>query len=176
MRRRDFIKVIAGSATSWPLAARAQQAELPVIGYLSGATFETMYDWVTVFKQSLAETGFTEGRDVAIEYRWAANHNDRLPELAADLVRRDVAVIAVGASTRGALARRRRLRQFRSFLVLVQTPSKSVSSQASRTLAATSPVCRAAERPGNGVPRRRDLAPVRQPAVQLRQRRKMWQQ
>jgi putative tryptophan/tyrosine transport system substrate-binding protein len=104
MRRRDFIKVIAGSATLWPLASRAQQAKLPVIGYLSGATFETMHDWVTVFKQSLAETGFTEGRDVAIEYRWAEGHNDRLPALAADLVRRSVAVIAVGASTPGAVA------------------------------------------------------------------------
>jgi putative ABC transport system substrate-binding protein len=67
-----------------------------VIGYLSGATFETMHDWLTAFKQSLAEMGFTEGRDVAIEYRWAEGHNDRLPELAGDLVRRNVAVIAVG--------------------------------------------------------------------------------
>jgi putative ABC transport system substrate-binding protein len=104
MRRRDFIRLIGSAAAGWPLAARAQQTTLPVIGYLSGATFETMHDWVTVFKQSLAETGFTEGRDVAIEYRWAEGHNERLPELAADLVRRNVAVIAVGASTPGALA------------------------------------------------------------------------
>jgi putative ABC transport system substrate-binding protein len=75
-----------------------------VIGYLSGATFEAMHDWLTAFKQSLAETGFTEGRDVAIEYRWAEGHNDRLPELAADLAGRGLAVIAVGASTPGALA------------------------------------------------------------------------
>jgi putative tryptophan/tyrosine transport system substrate-binding protein len=75
-----------------------------VIGFLSGASFETMHNYVTVFKQSLAETGFTEGRDVAIEYRWAEGHNDRLPELAADLVRRGVAVIVVGASTPGSLA------------------------------------------------------------------------
>jgi putative ABC transport system substrate-binding protein len=84
MRRRDFIRLIGSAAAGWPLAARAQQTTLPVIGYLSGATFETMHDWVTVFKQSLAETGFTEGRDVAIEYRWAEGHNERLPELAAD--------------------------------------------------------------------------------------------
>ncbi|MFZ2082522.1 MAG: hypothetical protein WAV38_38870 [Xanthobacteraceae bacterium] len=71
MKRREFMTLLGGAATAWPLAARAQQPALPVIGYLSGATFEMMHDWVTVFKQSLAETGFTEGRDVAIEYRWA---------------------------------------------------------------------------------------------------------
>jgi hypothetical protein len=69
MRRRDFVTLIGGAATAWPLAARAQQPRLPVIGYLSGASFETMHDWVTVFRQSLAQTGLTEGRDVAIEYR-----------------------------------------------------------------------------------------------------------
>jgi putative tryptophan/tyrosine transport system substrate-binding protein len=104
MKRREFITLLGGTAAAWPFAARSEQAAMPVIGYLSGATFETMHEWVTVFKQSLAETGFTEGRDVTIEYRWATDHNDRLPELAADLVRRDVAVIAVGASTPGALA------------------------------------------------------------------------
>jgi putative tryptophan/tyrosine transport system substrate-binding protein len=104
MRRRDFITLVGGTAAGWPLAAQAQQPALPVIGYLSGATPETMRDWVSVFRQSLAETGFTEGRDVAIEYHWAAGQNDRLPELAADLVHRGVAVIAVGASTPGALA------------------------------------------------------------------------
>jgi putative tryptophan/tyrosine transport system substrate-binding protein len=111
VRRRDFITLVGGAAAGWPLAARAQQPALPVIGYLSGASSETMHDWVAVFKQNLAETGLTEGRDVAIEYRWAEDHNDRLPELVADLVRHDVAV--------------------------VPTRSKSVSSQASRILAAT---------------------------------------
>jgi putative ABC transport system substrate-binding protein len=104
MRRRDFITLVGGAAAGWPIAARAQQPRLPVIGYLSGASFETMHEWVTVFKQSLAETGLTEGRDVAIEYRWAEDHNDRLPELAADLVHNDVAVIAIGATTPGAMA------------------------------------------------------------------------
>src|ERR1700687_740510 len=103
VRRRQFIALI-GSAATWPLTARAQQPAMPVIGYLSGATFEMMHDWVTVFKQSLAVPVVTEGRDVAIEYLWAEGHNDRLPELAADLVRRGVAVIVVGASTPGALA------------------------------------------------------------------------
>jgi putative ABC transport system substrate-binding protein len=77
---------------------------MPVIGFLSGASFETMRDYVSVFQQSLADTGFVWGRNVAIEYRWAEGHNDRLPALAADLVRREVAVIVVGASTPGTLA------------------------------------------------------------------------
>jgi putative tryptophan/tyrosine transport system substrate-binding protein len=70
VRRRDFIRLVGGAAVGWPLSARAQQPALPVIGYFSGASFETMHDWITAFKQSLAETGFTEGRDLAIEYRW----------------------------------------------------------------------------------------------------------
>ncbi len=103
MRRREFITVLGGTA-AWPLVARAQQPAMPVIGFLSGASFETMRDHVTVFKQALADTGFVEGRNIAIEYRWAEGHNDRLPALAADLVRRKVAVIVVGATTPGTLA------------------------------------------------------------------------
>jgi putative tryptophan/tyrosine transport system substrate-binding protein len=104
MRRRDFIKGIAGSTAAWPLAAHAQQPAIPVIGYLSGATFEMMHDYVAAFHRSLANEGFAEGRNVRIEYRWAEGHNDRLPALAADLVRRQVAVIAVGGSTPASLA------------------------------------------------------------------------
>jgi putative tryptophan/tyrosine transport system substrate-binding protein len=103
MRRRDFI-TIGGVAAAWPLVAGAQQSAMPVIGYLSGATFEMMHDYVAAFHRSLADEGFVEGRNIGIEYRWAEGHNDRLPALAAHLVRRQVAVIAVGGSTPASLA------------------------------------------------------------------------
>src|SRR5215469_1641538 len=93
MRRRDFITLVGGAAAAWPLAARAQQAGLPVVGYLSSG-FADDYKMVTVpFLQSLKESGYVEGQNVAIEYRWSENQPDRLPALAADLVRRRVAVI-----------------------------------------------------------------------------------
>jgi putative ABC transport system substrate-binding protein len=103
MRRREFISLL-GAATVWPQAARAQQPAMPVIGFFSGASSETMHEYVTTFKQGLAEVGFTEDRNVAFEYRWAEGHNDRLPELAEDLVRRGVAVIVGAASTPASLA------------------------------------------------------------------------
>jgi ABC-type uncharacterized transport system substrate-binding protein len=101
MRRRDFI---AGSAAVWPLPVRAQQRAVPVIGYLGGTTFEMTRGYVAAFHRGLADTGFIEGRNVTIEYRWAEGRNDRLPSLAADLVGRAVTIIAVGGSTPGALA------------------------------------------------------------------------
>jgi putative ABC transport system substrate-binding protein len=104
MRRRELITLIGGAVAAWPLAARAQQPAMPTIGYLSGATFEMMHDYVASFHRSLADQGYTEGRNVGIEYRWAEGQNDRLPALAADLVRRQVAVIAVGGSTPASLA------------------------------------------------------------------------
>src|SRR6516165_6579406 len=103
MRRREFITLFGGVAAR-PVVARAQQPAMPVIGYLSGATFEIMREYVAAFHRGLADAGFAEGRNVAIEYRWAEGHNDRLAGLAADLVRRDVTIITVGGSTPGALA------------------------------------------------------------------------
>jgi putative tryptophan/tyrosine transport system substrate-binding protein len=103
MRRRDFFKAIGGTL-AWPLAARAKPA-LPVIGYLSPATADDLHDdRVNAFRRGLGDTGFVEGENVTIDYRWAENRNDRLPALAADLVRRQVAVIVVPLSTPAALA------------------------------------------------------------------------
>ena len=98
MRRREFIKAIAGSAVVWPLAARAQQSAMPVIGVLHGVSAAQWADRMVGFHQGLRETGYSEGRNVTIEYRWADGQFERLPTMAADLVSRKVAVICAGAA------------------------------------------------------------------------------
>ena len=105
MRRRDAI-VLLGTVAVWPLAAHAQQRDLPVVGFLNPRSPEQAEYVVSAFRQGLKEAGYTEGQNVAVEYRWAQNQYARLPDLAADLVRRRVSVIVAGAtnSARAAMA------------------------------------------------------------------------
>jgi putative tryptophan/tyrosine transport system substrate-binding protein len=104
VKRREFILALGGAAAAWPVAVRAQKPALPVVGYLRSDSPEASPNLRVEFLKGLSETGYVEGRNVAIEYRWAHNDNDRLPELAADLVRRRVAVIATPGSIAAALA------------------------------------------------------------------------
>jgi putative tryptophan/tyrosine transport system substrate-binding protein len=104
VKRREFIGLLGSAAAAWSLTARAQQQSMPVIGYLSARTPEDSVEVLADFRRGLAETGFVEGQNVAIEYRWLEGHNDRIPEMVADLVRRRVAVIAIPNNTRSVLA------------------------------------------------------------------------
>jgi putative tryptophan/tyrosine transport system substrate-binding protein len=104
MRRREFITLLGGAAAAWPLAATAQQSAMPVIGYLGSGSRESEALRLPFFHEGLTESGYVEGQSLGMEYRWANHQYDRLPELAADLVRRRVAVIATSGGPASALA------------------------------------------------------------------------
>jgi putative ABC transport system substrate-binding protein len=139
MHRREFISLIGGTVALLPGVVRAQQTAMPVIGFLGGETSALWADRVAAFWQGLNETGYVEGRNVEIEYRWAEGHNERLPALAADLVQRQVSVLVALGGTASAKRQGPRQRRFLSYFEWQRILWKRVLLPALTDLAAMSP-------------------------------------
>jgi putative ABC transport system substrate-binding protein len=125
MRRREFIALLGGAAAAWPLAARAQQQAVPVVGFLHPSSPEPFGHIINGFRRGLNDTGFVEGQSVAIEYRWARGEYDRLPAMAVDLVQRRVQVILAGGGEVGALAAKAATSTIPILIITSSDPVKS---------------------------------------------------
>jgi putative tryptophan/tyrosine transport system substrate-binding protein len=139
MRRRDFIKVVAGSASFWPLAARVQQP-MPVIGWLFGISAQIGQPQFAAFRKALGTAGYVEGQNVRIEYRWADGHNERLPAMASDLVAKSVAVIVSGGGDAPAIAAKAATSAIPIVIVTGSDPVKEGFVPSLNRPGATSPV------------------------------------